>query len=89
MKLKGKPRTARIVGGALLLAALLTLGLVALLELPDIAMAAIAVLGFALLIAGALVFLLFWRCTYCGRALPGTLGLEHCPFCGSKIEDDA
>ena len=34
-----------MIGGALLLAALLTLGLVALLELPDIAMAAIAVLG--------------------------------------------
>lgn len=88
MKLKGKPRKARIVGGLLLLAALLTLGLIGLLDLPDAAMAAIAVLSFALLIAGALVFLLFWRCTYCGRALPGTLGLEHCPFCGFKIEDD-
>lgn len=88
MKLKGKPRRARMIGGALLLAALLTLGLGVLLDLPDAAMAAIAVLGFALLIAGALIFLLFWRCTCCGRVLPGTLGLEHCPFCGFQIKDD-
>ena len=87
MKLKGKPLKARLVGNILLLAALLALG-AGLLDLPEPAIIAFAILGFTLLIAAALVFILFWRCTYCGRALPGTLGLEHCPFCGFQIKDD-
>ncbi len=88
MKLKGKPRKARLVGNLLLLASLLLLLLQGtFLKLSDAGMAAVAVLAFALLIA-ALVFLLFWRCPCCGRGLPGTLGLEYCPRCGGAIEDD-
>ena len=60
MKLKGKPRKARLVGNLLLLASLLLLLLQGtFLNLSDAGMAAVAVLAFALLIT-ALVFLLFW-----------------------------
>ena len=89
MKLKGKPRKARLGGNLLLLASLLLLLLQGtFLNLSDAGMAAVAVLAFALLIAAALVFLLFWCCPCCGRGLPGTLGLEYCPRCGGAIEDD-
>ena len=87
MKLKGKPRKARLVGNLLLLASLLLLQ-GTFLKLSDAGMAAVAVLAFALLIAAALVFLLFWCCPCCVRGLPGTLGLEFCPRCGGAIEDD-
>ena len=87
MKLKGNPKKARLIGCLLLLAGFLTL----LLEgtfftLPDAGMAAVAVVAFALLIAAALVFFLFWRCPCCGRGLRGIFGVDYCPFCGARLD---
>ena len=46
-----------------------------------------AVLGLLIIVAGAAVQLIFWRCPSCGRYLGrSTFGdIEYCPHCGAPL----
>ena len=47
----------------------------------------VAVLGLLIIVAGAAVQLIFWRCPSCGRYLGrSTFGdIEYCPHCGAPL----
>lgn len=43
-----------------------------------------------LLLVGGVLSVLFWRCPYCERRLPGTRTIwdgemEYCPYCGKSL----
>lgn len=45
----------------------------------------IAIPGFISMLAGYIVFLIFWKCPYCGKHLPWQMGLDFCPYCGGTL----
>lgn len=47
----------------------------------------VAVLGLLIIVAGAAIQLIFWRCPSCGRYLGrSTFGdIEYCPHCGAPL----
>lgn len=52
-----------------------------------------AYVGGGVLVLDMIIYLggttLFWRCDYCGEALPANLlpmlGMDYCPYCGNKL----
>ncbi len=49
----------------------------------------IGIIGMIISVMGFVYYGIFWRCPHCSRHLPmqGTLGMEHCPYCGNKLDD--
>ena len=43
-------------------------------------------IGVALIVAGGVIGLLFWRCPHCGMHLHSQDGnIQYCPHCGGKL----
>lgn len=81
-----KPRKAKVLTIIIEIAAIIVLGTAALLRVNSIWPWIVAMV---LIIAASAVLLVFWRCPWCHRILPmqGMIGIGHCPYCGTDIDD--
>lgn len=45
------------------------------------------VAGLASAICGFILQFIVWKCPHCDKRLPttGTLGMDHCPYCGNNL----